>query len=190
MNCAQQQCELIRLVSPNISTWAGKTHWRCAGVQEFEKRRPYDILQSILEEGSAEKLEQFFQAYGPAEVACMCLLLATSSASLVSTVCLPSTQTDLRLMFLLRRKSGRLLQGRRPCSDSCTFQVFVASPAAYVATGCHKLPPFPSLGAPFPSSISGPRPTNALCISVPRILVTLGYAPVYICLHGAVVACR
>ncbi|KAK9837777.1 hypothetical protein WJX74_004885, partial [Apatococcus lobatus] len=56
-----------------------------AGVQEFEKRRPYDILQAILEEGSAEKLEQFFQAYGPAEVACMCLLLATSPASLVST---------------------------------------------------------------------------------------------------------
>jgi hypothetical protein len=37
----------------------------------------------VLQERSAEKLKQFFEAYGPAEAAAMCYLLATSNQGLV-----------------------------------------------------------------------------------------------------------
>ena len=40
-------------------------------------RLQVDVLAAILEERSAARLEQFFVAYGPAEAAAMCFLLAT-----------------------------------------------------------------------------------------------------------------
>ena len=49
-----------------------------AGVLEFEKRRPVDILHQMLEERSSTKLEQFFKSYGAAEVAAMCFLLVNA----------------------------------------------------------------------------------------------------------------
>lgn len=57
-----------------------------AGVVELEKRRPADALAIILEEKNSAKLEQFFRAYGPAEVAAMCLMLATQPASALPQV--------------------------------------------------------------------------------------------------------
>ena len=57
-----------------------------AGVVELEKRRPADALAIILEEKNSAKLEQFFRAYGPAEVAAMCFMLATQPASILPQV--------------------------------------------------------------------------------------------------------
>lgn len=57
-----------------------------AGVLEVEKRRPVDVLASILEERSAQKLEQFFIGYGAAEGAAMCFYLATCPPSAASPV--------------------------------------------------------------------------------------------------------
>lgn len=69
-----------------------------AGVLEVEKRRPVDVLASILEERSAAKLEQFFRGYGAAEVAAMCFCLATCPPSAASSVsvplCLPVCLTE------------------------------------------------------------------------------------------------
>lgn len=57
-----------------------------AGVLEFQKRRPADVLAAVLEERSAAKLEQFVALYGAAEAAAMCFLLATAPAPGVTSV--------------------------------------------------------------------------------------------------------
>eukprot|EP00878_Enallax_costatus_P016050 GHUV01016827.1.p1 GENE.GHUV01016827.1~~GHUV01016827.1.p1 ORF type:complete len:1150 (+),score=458.72 GHUV01016827.1:567-4016(+) len=48
-----------------------------AGVLELERRRPVDVLQALLAERSADKLKQFFDAYGAPEAAAMCYLIGT-----------------------------------------------------------------------------------------------------------------
>lgn len=45
-----------------------------------------DVLSAILEERSAQRLEQFFSAYGAPEVAAMCFLLATQPPAAVPPV--------------------------------------------------------------------------------------------------------
>ncbi|PSC67210.1 nuclear pore complex NUP155 [Micractinium conductrix] len=50
-----------------------------AGVLEIEKMRPVDVLAQLLEQRDATKLELFFKAYGAAEAAAMCILLATAA---------------------------------------------------------------------------------------------------------------
>lgn len=73
---------------PSVMTCLNKTVFvaSTAGVLEVEKRRPVDVLASILEERSAPKLEQFFAGYGAAEVAAMCFCLATCPPSTASPV--------------------------------------------------------------------------------------------------------
>eukprot|EP00884_Botryococcus_braunii_P002912 jgi/Botrbrau1/12621/Bobra.0169s0148.1 len=67
-----------------------------AGVLKLEKRRPVDTLRLILEERSPPaKLEHFFKAYGPAEVAVMCFLLITSSSEAVSAVVVQGAKAAL-----------------------------------------------------------------------------------------------
>ncbi|MEW5305512.1 MAG: hypothetical protein WDW36_008046 [Sanguina aurantia] len=50
-----------------------------AGTMEVERRRPVDVLASILEERSPEKLRSFFDIYGAVEAAAMCYILATAA---------------------------------------------------------------------------------------------------------------
>ncbi len=57
-----------------------------AGVLELEKRRPADILAALLSERDGPKLQQFFAAFGAAEAAAMCYLLATSAPGEVPAV--------------------------------------------------------------------------------------------------------
>ncbi|CAL8471349.1 g10891 [Coccomyxa elongata] len=66
-----------------------------AGVLEVEKRRPVDVLASILEERSSQKLEQFFIAYGAAEVAAMCFYLATCPPSAPSPTVIQQAKSAL-----------------------------------------------------------------------------------------------
>jgi hypothetical protein len=49
-------------------------------------RPQVDVLAAILEERSGARLEQFFGAYGPAEAAAMCFLLATQPPAAVPPV--------------------------------------------------------------------------------------------------------
>ena len=51
-----------------------------AGLVRFEKARPIDTLQSVLEKNIPEQIEEFFKSYGPIEAAAMCVALAVSGS--------------------------------------------------------------------------------------------------------------
>ena len=51
-----------------------------AGLVRFEKARPIDTLQSVLEMNIPEQIEEFFKSYGPIEAAAMCVALAVSGS--------------------------------------------------------------------------------------------------------------
>lgn len=57
----------------------------------------------LLQERSETKLKQFFEAYGPAEAAAMCYLLATSDKSMVGTQsCFTHLSSKISAPSLLR----------------------------------------------------------------------------------------
>jgi nuclear pore complex protein Nup155 len=71
-----------------------------AGVIELEKRRPVDVLQQLLQEerptgagaaagaagAASTRVAEFFQSYGAAEAAAMCILLASAPPGAVPAV--------------------------------------------------------------------------------------------------------
>ena len=65
------------VIMPQVST---------SGVMKVEKRRPVDVLGAILDDRASAKLEAFFCTYDASEAASMCYQLATSPATVVSTV--------------------------------------------------------------------------------------------------------
>lgn len=54
-----------------------------AGVVQLEQRRPVDVLEQILQGGSAQQLADFFEVYGATEAAAMCYSLATARSGAV-----------------------------------------------------------------------------------------------------------
>ena len=49
-----------------------------SGTLVVEKLRPVDLLQNLIESGNRDHIRNFFQNYGLAESACMCLIFAAS----------------------------------------------------------------------------------------------------------------
>merc|ERR1712159_682031 len=49
-----------------------------SGTLIVEKLRPVDLLQNLVESGNRDHIRNFFQNYGLAESACMCLIFAAS----------------------------------------------------------------------------------------------------------------
>ena len=112
-----------------------------AGTLELERRRPVDVLAALLAERDAARLAQFFAAFGAAEAAAMCFMLAAGDVADVpavrSFVCSSVFLAWLGLAWL-----GFAWLGLAWLHASWLLAAFVLTPCL------HSLPPSPPSTTP------------------------------------------